>query len=982
MDTGHLQEHPIRPASPVSPALMLASLFLAFAALLTPAYVYAQAQAANGVIEGTVTDPSGSVVAGAKVRITNLDTGTAREVTTSDSGFYRAPLLPLGRYEVVVEQSGFNRFSQSGITLSAGQAATIDIGLKVGAVSNEVTITSDAPIADTSKIELGRTISQTEVQNLPLPSRNPYNFGLLQPGINGFENVEFGVPRFNANGYKSRINYQLDGSTNTQKDRAGLRLSPISEVFVREVQVVSNGFAPEFGQTSGVVYNAITPSGTNKFHGTGAYFLRRTSFVARPFFLRPDIAKADPGLDNPIGSLGGPLVKDKAHFYIGYEYVKRQLQQDRVVTVTTANATALGLPTPVGFIPASQKTNFFIVRPDWKIGNSNEVFGRYTLFKNNSPNNIGGGLNTLQRSIDFTDNIQIINGQVISIISQNLVNELRLQYSRRNQPNVLNSNSGTGPSVTVSGIAQFGAPAPGDGPNLLNQRNTQIVDNMTWTRGNHSFKGGVDAQFIRDRRIVALTPTYTFASIQTYLDARSGVNTRSYATFAQIAGEPKIEYNTEFYSLFFQDDWRVKPNLKVTYGLRYEMYDVPKARGNAPLDISRKFNRDTNNFAPRLGLAYSFGSFGGRKTVIRASAGIFYDAPGLLFYQNAIQNNGDPLTRSFSLRPTDPGSPAFPNSATLTGVAPPKVSIDAISPSFANLYSFNQNLQIEQELGKDFSVTAGYVHVRGNRIPVVRRTNLPPITGTLGDGRAIFGTAARPNTDFNNIDITESVGQSVYNAGSLTLNKRFSHGVQMSASYTLSHGIDDAPEINIIDSTEFPSDPTNRRRDRANSLADQRHTFIASSVINPQFKLSNGFANAIFNGNQIGIIARANTGFRVNVRGNRDLNGDGVATNDRPLFGGRNTQTTGNVRQLDLRYSRFIPIHEAMRIEIIGEFTNLFNILNISSVNAVVPVNTDGTLVTPTSTSAPNILTATDKRQVATGGFPQRIFQLGFKFHF
>jgi hypothetical protein len=128
--------------------------------------------------------------------------------------------------------------------LSAGQAATIDVALKVGAVSNEVTITGDAPIADTTKIELGRTISQTEVKNLPLPSRNPYNFGLLQPGVNGFENVEFGVPRFNANGYKSRISYQLDGSNNTQKDRAGLRLTPISEVFVREVQVVSSGFAP------------------------------------------------------------------------------------------------------------------------------------------------------------------------------------------------------------------------------------------------------------------------------------------------------------------------------------------------------------------------------------------------------------------------------------------------------------------------------------------------------------------------------------------------------------------------------------------------------------------------------------------------------------------------------------------------------------------------------------------------------------------
>ena len=319
-----------------------------------------------------------------------------------------------------------------------------------------------------------------------------------------------------------------------------------------------------------------------------------------------------------------------------------------------------------------------------------------------------------------------------------------------------------------------------------------------------------------------------------------------------------------------QDDWRVRTNLKLTFGLRYEFYDIPKARGNAPLEISRKFNRDTNNFAPRFGLAYSIGNT--RKTIFRASAGIFY-----------------------------------------------------------------------------------------------------------ADGRAIFGTGARPNPDFNNIDITESVGRSEYNAGTFSLNKRFSRGYQLNASYTWSHGIDNAPEINIIDSTEFPADPTNRRFDRGNSLADQRHTFILSSVISPTFDISNRFANALVNGNQFGIIARANSGFRVNVRGNRDLNGDGIATNDRPLFIGRNIETTGTVRQLDLRYSRLITIRESMKIEIIGEFTNIFNIVNVSSVNQVVPVNTDGSLVASTT---PNILTTDNKKLIATGGFPQRIFQLGFKFRF
>src|SRR5262249_7803122 len=201
---------------------------------------------------------------------------------------------------------------------------------------------------------------------------------------------------------------------------------------------------------------------------------------------------------------------------------------------------------------------------------------------------------------------------------------------------------------------------------------------------------------IRDRREVPLLATYTFPDIASYLAARAGTSPRSYTQYTQVAGEPKIEFGSQYYFWFVQDDWRVRPNFKLNFGVRYELYDIPDARANAPLAISQKFNRDTNNFAPRLGLSYSFG--GTRTTVVRARAGVFYDAPGLLFYQNAIQNNGDPLTRTFALRPTDAGAPAFPNSVNLTGLTPPKVSIDALAPDFANLYSFNQNLQVEQEI--------------------------------------------------------------------------------------------------------------------------------------------------------------------------------------------------------------------------------------------------------------------------------------------
>src|SRR5947207_9988230 len=155
--------------------------------------------------------------------------------------------------------------------------------MAVGGVSEVVSVTADTPVAEPGKIDLGRTIGEAEVKNLPLVSRKPYNFAFLQANVTGYENNEFGVPRINANGSQMHTNYQIDGNTNTEKDRAGLRLLPISEVLVREVKVITNGFAPEFGQTTGMVYNAVTPSGTNSLHGSASYRFKRNPMSRKPF---------------------------------------------------------------------------------------------------------------------------------------------------------------------------------------------------------------------------------------------------------------------------------------------------------------------------------------------------------------------------------------------------------------------------------------------------------------------------------------------------------------------------------------------------------------------------------------------------------------------------------------------------------------------------------------------------------------------------
>src|SRR5262249_44370291 len=251
---------------------------------LAPAAARAQSQASNGTIEGTIVDASGAVLPGVTVTLTNVDTGIDRVVMTNEKGLYRAPLLPLGTYKVAAELPGFKRFEKTGVTLSVGETAVVNASLSVGQVNETVNVSGDSPALNTARIDIGHTMSNSEVHNLPLVARNPYNFALVQPGVTGTENVEFGVPRLAANGAAMRINYQIDGNTNTEKDRAGLRLLPMSEVMIQEVKVVTTGFAPEFGQTMGMVYNRVTPSGTNVFHGEGSYLFRRKPFSAFPFF--------------------------------------------------------------------------------------------------------------------------------------------------------------------------------------------------------------------------------------------------------------------------------------------------------------------------------------------------------------------------------------------------------------------------------------------------------------------------------------------------------------------------------------------------------------------------------------------------------------------------------------------------------------------------------------------------------------------------
>lgn len=968
----------VRPLARFLPGVAILSLILTG----TPTPAFAQATAANGSIEGTVLDNTGAVLPGVSVTVTSLDDGTSRTVVSNESGLYRALVLPLGSYQVSAELEGFKKFTQTGINLSAGQTATVTITLTVGDLTETVVVTQDAPVVDTAKLDAGRNLTENEVKNLPLVSRNPYNFALLQPGVSGFENPEFGVPRFSANGALLRVNYQIDGNTNTQKDRAGLRLLPVSEVMVREVKVVTSGYAPEFGQTTGLVYNAITPSGTNTLKGAVAYRFRRKDFAAFPFYFqgaRTDDRKPDTKVDTWTAEVGGPVVKDKLHWYFGWENTYRDLSSQSVITITPENAARIGLAPQPGVIPREQTGKFYIAKADYQINSANRLTGRTIIFRNDSPNNIGGGLASLERTNDFLDAMESTSAQLVSTLGSSALNEFRVQYARRVQSRNGNEFTGTGPAINIPGVANFGGSIAGasDVGFGFTQGIWQVVDNVTLIRGNHNFKAGVDLQFIDDKRTSALFQLYTFPSIDAYLAAKNGSNPRSYTNFSQLIGDPNFSMSTKGYSGFVQDDWRVGQNVKLLYGVRYDLYQVPDGQSAAPFSYNQEHKIDRNNFGPRLGVAWSLGP----RAVLRANTGIMFDQMLLGAYENAIQNNGQPSRVTVTVGGNAANAPAFPQSLSNLppGFVLPTQSISAVDPDFQVARTWQNNVQFESALGANYFYSVGYAYAKGDNLPVIRNINLINPTGTLPDGRPIYAAAVNADTRmdprFNQINVVQSIADSTYNAMMLQFGKRLSGGIQFDFSYTLGKGTDNGPLTSAlsVQGDDGLSDPSNLDRDRGPNIMDVRHNFAGSIVAQPTFNLSSGLLSSIVNHNQFGFMIQLNSGLPLNVLANRDLNGDGVLA-DRPNFIGRNSIYLPARYNVDMRYSRFVPIAKTLRAEVTVEFKNLFNTVQASSVNRTIQTDLLGNPLTEIPTNGSGF--------TPTAGYEQRQFQIGFKLYF
>lgn len=915
---------------------------LAFSALLFCAHVFAQTQAINGSIRGRIVDQQDAAIAGADVKAENTATGFTRATTTSDDGYYLLPNLPIGMYTVTAGKAGFESVQRTQVALNAGTEAIVDTQLKVGSASVSVEVTGGAPILETSRINIGRTITHEEVDNLPLTSRNPYNFILFQPGVSGHPNAELGIPRtVNTNGLLDRINYQFDGMVDTQSDRYGLRLFPIANIYVQEVQTVANSFAPEFGLTSGNIYNVISGSGNNDFHGEFYYIGRPTDASARPILLgaRP---KPDLTLNDVAVNASGPLVKDKLFVFGAYEKLTRGLPQPN--TISTTAAAQLGISNLLGTAPSIQRAQFADLRVDWQISAKHQFFTRLNYFRNEYPFNTNvGGVFALDTASDFRDRAYIAGGQLLSTFSANALNELRFSWPYRKNTHIPNALNGPGPVVIIPGVATFnGTNAAGD---FFGEKIPSLNDNFTLIRGRHTFKAGGGFQQILDVQLAPTYSQYQFPTIAAYLQARSGAAPLGYTSYQASVGVLGAGYHSLFWNVFGQDTWQVSPNLLFTFGVRYDRFQSPDAPSTQPFVYSRNFRTPGANWAPRLGIAWNVAP----KTVVRVSSGLFYEAPATNLFYNTLYNNGASTGFVASIASTAAGAPRFPqiiNPAAGSVIRTPDIT--TLTPNYKNAYTFTSSFQIEQQLTNNDSLMLGYVNTGARNQVFYRNMNLVAPIGALADGRPVFGSG-RLFPQFGNIKLQDIGAISSYNALLAHYRHRFAQGLTVDASYTWSHSISDSPDTNSFEQDQFIQDPTNRRRDRGNSYINRPHAFTLSSYIAPHFS-AGGFWGYLANNNELTLLANISSGDAQNIVANRALNGDPLVLPavTRPLFIGRYTAQGPNIWQFDARYTRTLfTLWDRVKPKFLAEANNLFNHPNITTLNTTATVDAAGNIVSP-----------------------------------
>ena len=884
-------------------------------------YSTAFAQTPTFSLEGVVSDAQQAVLPGATVTITNTATGLTRSVVTDTNGRYVIGSMPTeGKFRVTVELTGFANAVREDIVFNAGQRALINFALRLSTVQETITVAGDAPIVQTTSSEVSTTIDRQAFETLPVKERNYFRLLTLDSNVVASGT---GSNALNVGGQEVwNFGTYVDGTNNHSKwltlQRAPqLGSSGFAIETVKEVQLITNQFSAEFGGHSAGVSSMITKSGTNAFNGSAFVMIRPGDLDAAPPLapiVNGEKVKAPYDQQQFGGTGGGPLVHDKIFFFGSYE---RRRERSQVV-VTSAEANGLVVPTPADEHQGHAKL-------DWRFSNKNSLGVRYNMVRW-SKDNEGGGLSLPGTGFIWDNNVDTVHGTFTTIFSDKMLNEVRAQYSTYTDSRAAKCEC---VSVVRQGYSTSGGNDQGTW-GVLPEETYDLSSTLSLWSGNHTMKTG--ASFTYD------VTEQLFAPLQNGRYSFSGSpavapNPFQYTQAFALTPEARLMFPKAYVLAgFFQDDWRVRSNLTLNLGLRYDV-EIIKDIPDWPAPT------DKNNLDPRVGFAWD--PKGDQKWAVRGGFGGFTQQHAIFTIVKGGVGGRNGLV-TLSLAPTDPLFPTFPN--TLPGFPPgavlPARSIQEISPDLENEHAWTSSLGVQHQIGARSSVAVDFNINRGTKLGFLDMNAPTPISkeqlaaALSVNPAAIVRTQAQadltrpivpgPN-GFRHMDVLTNEGRSWYQGIRFSGVHRTTP-LTVTASYTFSSAED---MLNHWFSPENSLDPES---DRGPTGASTPHNLVTSLSWNLPG------SGPIIGGWRLSTVTHSQSGAPYTIRYAGDPvgygAGVGAACNSRGCQpstpGGRNTARGMFINYADLTLGKTFQVG-GDRIEFRADAFNVFNNQNLLS---------------------------------------------------
>jgi len=829
--------------------------------------VPAFAQQGTTEVRGRVLDAQGGILPGVSVVARNQATGMYRETVSGSDGSFIASGLTPGTYEVTAELGGFKKFTRRDLLLEVGKTTSIDVMMEVGGIEQTVNVSAESPLIDVTSKEIGGNITSETLVQLPSVNGNFIGFIGLLPGIVPSISTEsFGSDSVSVNGQDPRNNnYSVDGGNNNDDvigQRAGMQArTPIEAI--QEFQVITNQFDAEFGRTAGAIVNAVTKSGTNNLRGSAFGYFQDGSLTEKDYFAKKNsLRKADTSYQRWGGTVGGPLVKDKMHYFASLE--RFSIDRPNIILIPARP----DLNDQQSTLDRVWNT---IVRGDHQINRNNTYSVRWLREQSPQQNQIVPNNNivpTVRAARSESDVDQTLATNVNTVLSNTRVNTLRLTWTRENVTfgndcYTANSRdlSKCPPTLTFQ---TFSDQQDNTGQFRIND-GIQFDETMSWflpgKRGDHDLKFGAQYQYsgAQNRNDGNLNGTFTFGQSNANFNA---ADPRTYPDrFSIRVGGPSLSYQKAHYvSTFVQDKWRFNNSLTVSLGARYDLELIPIAETDDPLVST--YPVDKNNFQPRVGLTYDLG---GGTSVLRGGYGRFYDKSHFELIGGLF--TATPFTNSFTFTtpvgaadqgprngqfPTDPYLTAGPviNTALLNQQFPGGQTLRNTGVSWDNgdrqvPYTDQLTAGYERQLAGNMAISADYVHALSRDLLMSYDLNagLRATTAVTSSVQRIYPqpplVAAYAALDlkypgFSNTPFTGAVTQPLnvgrvdYDALLVAFNKRFSHNYSARVSYTLAYSRGNTTGNGVAASGFQVLDDMNLDLNEGPTAFDIRHNFVVS----------------------------------------------------------------------------------------------------------------------------------------------------------